>query len=197
MNKFNFYRLCREWHGYMSAIAFVALLFFSITGIFLNHPQMFRLDIPALTDFKISLTPEQIDTLKVSENQTDVLIDYVREIADLRGKDVDAVASSDSLVLRLRGVDGLTDIQADLSTGSVEVFVESNHVIQVLNSLHRGEEAGSVWRLLIDILAVVLIIVSLLGYCLFISMRTRLKTAMILTFVGLSIPLLLFWVSVV
>ena len=33
------YRQCRAWHGYLSAFAFIALMFFSATGILLNHPD--------------------------------------------------------------------------------------------------------------------------------------------------------------
>ena len=29
--KVNFYRQCRLWHGYLSAFAFIALMFFSLT----------------------------------------------------------------------------------------------------------------------------------------------------------------------
>lgn len=37
-----FYPLCRMLHAYFSAFAFLALIFFSITGVMLNHPDWFE-----------------------------------------------------------------------------------------------------------------------------------------------------------
>ena len=34
-----FYRLCRMMHAYFSAFAFLILMFFSITGLLLDHPE--------------------------------------------------------------------------------------------------------------------------------------------------------------
>ena len=40
--KIEFYRQSRLWHGYLSAFAFIALIFFSVTGLLLNHPEWLK-----------------------------------------------------------------------------------------------------------------------------------------------------------
>src|SRR5690349_7800411 len=44
--KGEFYRQCRQWHGYLSAFAFLALAFFAITGLLLNNPTWLSSDLP-------------------------------------------------------------------------------------------------------------------------------------------------------
>ena len=43
----DFYRHSRYVHGWLSAFAFLTLLFFSVTGLLLNHPEWFE---PAKTE---------------------------------------------------------------------------------------------------------------------------------------------------
>ena len=47
LDKGAFFRLCRMLHAYLSAFAFLALFFFSATGILLNHPEWFERYQPA------------------------------------------------------------------------------------------------------------------------------------------------------
>ncbi len=37
----DFYRHARYVHGWLSAFAFIVLIFFSVTGLLLNHPEWF------------------------------------------------------------------------------------------------------------------------------------------------------------
>ena len=39
-NKGAFYRQCRMLHAYLSAGAFVMLMFFALSGLLLNHPHL-------------------------------------------------------------------------------------------------------------------------------------------------------------
>ena len=43
----DFYRHSRYVHGWLSAFAFLTLLYFSVTGLLLNHPEWFE---PAKTE---------------------------------------------------------------------------------------------------------------------------------------------------
>src|SRR5690242_20539981 len=54
--KISFYRQCRLWHGWLSAFAFLALMFFSATGLLLNHPEWFG-DNSALVESHAQFDP--------------------------------------------------------------------------------------------------------------------------------------------
>ena len=73
----------------------------------------------------------------------------------------------------------------DLSTGQAEVIVKRAKLVDTLNELHRGKNAGAAWKAIIDISAIVIIALSVIGYVLFFSLRFRLRTSLILT--GLSL----------
>jgi hypothetical protein len=61
------------------------------------------------------------------------------------------------------------------------VIVEPAPTLSIVNELHRGERAGATWRWFIDAFAVLLVILSIVGYLIFLSLRFRLRTALLLT----------------
>jgi hypothetical protein len=81
----------------------------------------------------------------------------------------------------MQGVRGLTDLRASLVTGQVKVVVEPAPTLSIVNELHRGERAGPSWRLFIDATAIILVVLSIIGYLIFLSLRFRLRTALLLT----------------
>lgn len=184
-----FYRQCRIWHGYLSAFAFLALLFFAVTGILLNHPDALKVRVPPPAEKTLTLTPAEVASLKAAPQPAPVLVKIVAPRVRLKGRLKDSEAVGDELFVRMQGVRGSSDLRADLAAGTVSVVVEAQHPIAVANALHRGELAASAWRLVIDIAAVVLIALSLVGYVLFLSLRFRLRTALVLT--GLSLAAML------
>ncbi len=69
----DFYRHSRYVHGWLSAFAFLTLLFFSVTGLLLNHPEWFE---PAKTEQTTQLIlPESIlKSIKQQENPSDTIL---------------------------------------------------------------------------------------------------------------------------
>jgi len=179
--KLRFYRQCRIWHGYLSAFAFVALLFFAVTGIFLNHPDWFTAKTPPLGESTITLTPKQLQDVRNAQMPAEALMRIVAVQTTLYGEYKNGEVAAGQVFVRLQGVRGSSDIRANLDDGSVSVAVERATTVSLLNALHRGELAGTTWRALIDVAAGVLVVLSLVGYAIFMSMTTRLKTALVIT----------------
>lgn len=191
-----FYRQCRLWHGYLSAFAFLALVFFAATGILLNHPNWPKVTPPALVESRFALTPQQVSRIRASAEPG-------RELAALAGAKLKLIGAyregdlvGDDLYVRLQGVRGTSDLRAHLETGQVEATVERQHLIAVINGLHRAEAAGAAWRFMVDVFGVVLIALSLIGYVLFLSLRFRWRTALALTGASLIVMLGLFLATV-
>ena len=183
--KMRVYRQCRLWHGYLSAFAFAALLFFAVTGVFLNHPDWFSSNRPRSSPVQMTLTPSQLQELRDASVPAELLTKLVAEQTTLYGEYKDGTVAMTQIFVRMRGARGSSDIRADLNNGSVAVTVERATTVALLNALHRGEQAGSAWRMFIDAIAAVLIAVSLIGYAIFFSMTPRLKTAVLVT--GVSV----------
>lgn len=187
--KGEFYRQCRLWHGYLSAFSFIALLFFSATGVVLNHPDWFKTRAPAAVESHFTLTAAELARVKAAPAPGPVLVEIAAAKSPLKGAFVEAEVAGDDVFARLNGVRGSSDVRGNLRTGAVEVVVEGKTTVAIFNGLHRAENAGKPWRLLVDILGGLLIVMSLVGYILFLSLRFRLRTALVLT--GLSLVLMI------
>lgn len=180
-SKQDFYRICRLLHGWLSAIAFLVLCFFSLTGLLLNHPDWVGDSAPRPIEHEFTLEPEALQRLIDADEPERLLPELAAQHVELRGEMTGGNQAGNDLFVRMQGVRGLTDIRASLVTGSVEVVVERAPTVSILNELHRGERAGMGWRLLIDAMAVLLIALSIVGYLIFLSLRFRLRTALALT----------------
>lgn len=179
-SKGEFYRQCRIWHGYLSALAFLALIFFSATGILLNHPSLLSLGAPAPVEQHFTLTPDELTQIRAAEEPARQLAVLVDRRFDLAGAYRNGEVSGEDVFISMQGVRGSSNIRANLVTGAADVFIERQDAATVLNELHRGEHAGDAWRLAIDIIAILLIAVSLIGFMLFLSLRFRLRTSLML-----------------
>ena len=179
--KFRIYRQCRLWHGYLSAFAFAALLFFSTTGLILNHPDWFAGAAPPLEEATFELTQAQLKQVRDAPTPGEILARIAAEHATLYGEYKDGTVAGDQIFVRLQGARGASDIRANTTDGSVAVTAEAATTVAVMNALHRGETAGAAWRLSIDLMAIVMIVVALAGYAIFLSMSGKLRTALLIS----------------
>ena len=191
----DFYRHSRYVHGWLSAFAFLTLLFFSVTGLLLNHPEWFE---PAKTEQTTQLIlPESIlKSIKQQENPSDTILNYVRQQQNVVGRYQSSEVLDNEVMIRLESPAGATDIWVMADTGETEITQKPASTVSMLNDLHRGKNSGLAWSWLIDISAIIVIALSLVGYILFLSIKTRLVTHLVLTAVSLALIILLIWSAV-
>ena len=191
----DFYRHSRYVHGWLSAFAFLTLLFFSVTGLLLNHPEWFE---PAKTEQTTQLIlPESIlKSIKQQENPSDAILNYVRQQQNVVGRYQSSEVMDNEVMIRLESPAGATDIWVMADTGETEITQKPASTVSMLNDLHRGKNSGLAWSWLIDISAIIVIALSLVGYILFLSIKTRLVTHLVLTAVSLALIILLIWSAV-
>jgi hypothetical protein len=183
-NKNDFFRWCRIIHGWLSAFAFLMLCFFSVTGILLNHPEWEIGGQVNPIEKQFTLSPAQINLIQSAQVPAEALsVIAAKEIAVV-GVYNDGDRVGNEIFARMQGVRGITDLHANLGTGLVLAVVEPAPTGKLLNELHRAEHAGKVWRLVVDAVAVLLILMSVIGYLIFLSLRFRMRTALILTAVS-------------
>ncbi len=181
------YRLCRTWHGYLSAVAFFWLLFFSVTGILLNHPTWLRGDRPVIANRHFRLGAQELKSITAQENPGPALVLAMRGSRGLKGEIDSSDVVGSRLFVRMRGAAGSTDLQFDLQSGQGSAVIETFPVATLFKELHRGEQAGRIWRTLIDVAGITLVMTSILGLLIYFSMRLRLRTALILVAGGVAI----------
>src|SRR5690349_16064323 len=86
MTKNDFYRYCRLIHGWLSAFAFIALCFFSFTGLLLNHPEWFSGSPASIVKTKFTLTETEAEQLRTSSDPSRMLAGLVAKKVALQGK---------------------------------------------------------------------------------------------------------------
>jgi uncharacterized protein len=147
----------RWLHIYTSMISLMVVLFFSATGVTLNHPEW----LPGETrqDYSGTLPAGwnaggTVDWLKVAE--------FLRTTHGVRGtahdNRVDAGQGSISFSAPGYSADSFFD-----PSGAYKLTVTSQGLLAVVNDLHRGRDAGKAWSWLIDFAGYFLVVISLTG----------------------------------
>jgi hypothetical protein len=191
-----FYRLSRVWHGYLSAFAFVWVLFFATSGILLNHPDWFGGGDVPIAERPVHLTPAELAAVKAHAEPGRALVAVVRARAGLNGEFSSGDLVGDELFVRLKGARGSSDLRVSLTSGVGSASVETAPALGVFKELHRGELSGPVWRALIDIAGAILAISSVLGLVIYFSLRYRLRTALGLIGAGTVVMLVAILIAV-
>lgn len=181
-----FYRLSRMLHAYLSAFAFLALMFFSVTGLLLDHPDWLA-GRGAEHESKLTVPAAALAQAKTQHDPNAALAAYVAGQTRLVGAYRSGEVDDGQANLRFEGVKGSSTVVVDLTSGQADVTVEHATALTVIGDLHRGKNASIAWRAVIDITAVLVCLMSLIGYVLFFSLRFRLRTSLILTFASLAV----------
>lgn len=188
-----FYTQCRHWHGYLSAFAFLALIFFSASGILLNHPEWLG-DSEGAAPQVFTATLPAAD-IAIAQHAT-AAGPALAALASARLPVVGAYSSADidsrQAFLRYEGVKGSSDVSIDLKSGQASARVRRADMLTVMDDLHRGKNVGKVWQWVIDLSGALFLVLSLIGYVLFFTLRFRLKVALVLTALSLSTLALIF-----
>ncbi|MBB34288.1 MAG: hypothetical protein CME88_15345 [Hirschia sp.] len=186
------YRFARATHGYLSAFAFIGLIFFAASGFLLNHPEWFadkrdarQVELVQLPD------PLIVEALK-QDDKGAALARLLESQTVMAGEFASAEILDEDAMLRFTGVKANVDVFIDLASGEAEIETARSGVMAVIRDLHRGKEAGAVWRLLIDVIAIVTLVLSLVGFFLFFTMRFRLATSLKLTAASLAAMVAIF-----
>lgn len=181
-----FYTQCRIWHGYLSAFAFLALIFFSASGIVLNHPDWLDEEQAEAQILTATLAPGALAAARGAADPGPALGALVAGQMKLLGAFSSADISGSQAFLRYEGVKGSSDVTLDLRSGRASARVRRADALTVIDDLHRGKNVGKAWQALIDISGAIFLLLSLVGYVLFFTMRFRLRTALALTALSLG-----------
>jgi hypothetical protein len=180
-----FYRLCRMLHAYLSAFAFLALIFFSATGLLIDHPEWLQAK-PSEREVKLIVPAAFLAQAKAAKDPDGALAAAVARMTPLVGAYRSGEIDDGQADLRFEGVKGSSTVMLDVASGQADVTVDRSTALEVMGDLHRGKNATLPWRLVIDASAVLVLTLSMIGYVLFFSLRFRLRTSLILTAVSLA-----------
>jgi hypothetical protein len=156
-------------HVYVSMALLTLLLFFSVTGITLNHPEWFSSHQAQVIEKE--LTIDRIANLAIKNNsitnvQQQTITKEVETAFSISLVNINAELMSGELFYSIKQAGKSASIAIDLETG--DVFYEQTHYgwWAVLNDLHKGRNTSKFWGWIIDLSSVLFIIFSISGFIL-------------------------------
>jgi hypothetical protein len=189
-------KLSRWLHIYLSMLSFAVVLFFSFTGLTLNHPNWFGGDKQVVVKNKGKLNVNWVnpaDTSKVSKLE---IVEFLRKTYHVKGLVNEFRIDDIEVSVSFKGPAYACDAFIDRQTGIYEVSEIKMGLMAVMNDLHKGRDTGKAWAWVIDVSAVFLILVSLSGLILLFFIKKRRFAGLIAGAVGLLLCLLMYWLFV-
>ncbi|MFC4639467.1 PepSY-associated TM helix domain-containing protein [Deinococcus hohokamensis] len=183
------WNLWLRWlHTYTSMISLLVVLFFALTGITLNHPDWVFGSGETIREVTGTLPAGWIrggtvDWLNVAED--------LREQQGLRGRAGDTRLDGTEASLAFAAPGYSADVVIDARTGQYTARVLQQDALAVMNDLHKGRDAGSGWKWLIDLSGVVLTVVALTGIGILLFLKKTRRQALSVMAVGSVLALLL------
>ncbi len=182
-------------HVYTSMLALILMLFFGVTGVTLNHPDWSISDSERLTDSTGILPPER---LLGSVEGTEVLIavsEYARSDLGVSGEVVDFGLEQPDGFINYRSPGYAADLFFDAATGDYQLTTRQQGFVGVMNALHAGRDAGSGWKLVIDVSGILLTVIAVTGIAIQLFMRKRRRSALTVMFAGALLTILLILIA--
>ncbi len=177
--KHDFYRHARYVHAWLSAFAFVVLIFFAATGLLLNNPQWLSSNQPPSQAEHVQLVPvttAQVHAIHKSQNPSQTVLELAQAQHVLIGHLQSSEVIDNEVMLHMESPAGRTDIWYDPAQQHIEITQQAASAVVLLKELHRGKHVNNAWSWLIDISATVILLLSLAGFILFLSLKARLIT---------------------
>lgn len=179
------HRYSKILHAYISAFAFIILMFFAASGLLLNHPEWFESSQQESNPIETQIPMAEIESALSDLDQETALSELIQSSLPLVGMFKSAeIFIGEEAFLKYNGAKGTSDVYIDLTTGMVEYEVQKFGVVEIMNNLHLGKDSGATWKWLIDISAILILALSLFGFFLMLFIRFRLANSLI--FMGVS-----------
>ena len=184
------YRLSLWLHLYASMLSLLVVLFFSATGITLNHTDWVFGNAESEHTYEGKLPDTWKQNGQINWLQT---AEALRATHRLKGRVSDTRSDDQEASITFRAPAYAADAIINLADGSYSLKVVAHGPVAVLNDLHRGRDAGRAWAWLIDLSGGFLLLVSLTGLVLALFLRKTRRAAVITALVGAAIMVLLMW----
>ena len=196
----------RRLHVYISMALLFVVLFFSVTGITLNRPELFESTQPNIQRSTLTLPASlfsiQDGRLKADETAFETFLFEEANLSGVpSGLDIYAEIEDGELLIGevsmdFKGPGYNASVFVDVTSEMVEVETTNYGVIALLNDLHKGRNSGEVWKWFIDITALLMIFFVLTGVCLLLPKKKTLNTSIKWMVFGSAISLAIYFVAV-
>ena len=183
-------------HIYCSMFGLAALLFFSVTGITLNHPSWFLSDAERVTEAEGAVDPDwlvgddsrSVDDVEEANPVEGVdrlaVVEHLRAEHGVDGALAEFNADEYECMVTFRGPGYSADAFIDRETGRYTLTEVRSGAVAVLNDLHKGRDTGPAWSAVIDLSAALMAFVAITGLVLLFFLKLRRGPGLIVAAIG-------------
>jgi len=184
----------RWLHLYLSMVSFAIVLFFSVTGITLNHQEWFS-DRQKTTVMHGVAQASMLGNRAAQGDAANVdklgLVEMLRA-QGIHGAVSDLRVDDSQIEISFKAPGYSADAFIERDTGKYDLTETRNGFVAVINDLHKGRDSGKAWSMFIDVSAVLLTLVSATGLLLIWFIHKRRTTGILLAFAGAVVSVLLY-----
>lgn len=188
-------KIIRWLHIYGSMISCAIVLFFSVTGLTLNHPTWFGASVERVRESSGELKREWLAGADGQPAKLEI-VEHLRSVDRARGAISDFTVDESQLIVAFRAPGYTADAFIERDTGKYQMTESALGFVAVLNDLHKGRDSGAAWSWVIDISAVLLVLVSLTGLLLILYINRHRRTGLLTGVGGMAVCLLIYFVLV-
>lgn len=158
-------------HIYVSMALLSLLLFFSVTGITLNHPEWFRDSKADVVERALMIDLSMIENPPLTPQQIVKVSTAIEQKLSISLNNTILESSQDELFFSIKRAGKNTAITLDLVSG--ELFFEETDYgwWALMNDLHKGRNTSVFWGWIIDITSLLCILFALSGFILAMPQR--------------------------
>ena len=204
-------KLMRWLHIYLSMISLAVVLFFSVTGITLNHPDWFFAEAErreqaegdiSLKWLQIAGRPPAGNSAAAQDADTSRLVskldvvEHLRNTHGIHGALAEFRVDERECMVTFKGPGYAADTFIDRESGHYTLTQTYHGFIAVINDLHKGRDTGPIWSVVIDVSAVLITVVSLTGLVLLFYLKLRRVPGMVVALIGTIIVLSIYRIYV-
>jgi hypothetical protein len=173
----------RWLHIYLSMLSFVVVLFFSVTGITLNHAEWFDgKQVEKKTKGTVPVIwVKTTDTTKIKKLE---IVELLRKNYGIKGYVSDFLIQDDQCSLSFKGPGYSADAFISRKDGTFQLSELRLGIVAILNDLHKGRDSGSGWSWLIDVSAIFLTLVSVSGLVMLFFMKKKRVSGLLIGLLG-------------
>ncbi|WP_395783242.1 PepSY-associated TM helix domain-containing protein [Aquirufa sp.] len=190
-------RTVAEWsrwlHIYLSMFSFVIVLFFSVTGLTLNHLDWFP-EKEVLNELDGRLNPAWVnatDTAKVKKLE---IVEFLRASHQVKGQLNDFRIDESEFSISFQGPGYTADVFVDRTKGSYHLSERSLGVIAWANDLHKGRDTGQGWKWVIDFSAIFMTVISITGLILLLFIKKKRANGLLWLVLGIGAIALFYFI---
>jgi hypothetical protein len=186
----------RWLHIYVSMFGLAAVLFFSVTGITLNHPGWFYKGAERSRQAEGTMDRAWLQPAGADAVAKLAIVEHLRSAHAIAGAVADFRVDDSEILVSFKGPAYAADAFIDRESGRYKLSETYHGLVALINDLHKGRDTGPLWSAVIDVSALLMTLIAASGLVLLFYLKLRRVAGVMVAVAGTLVLVVLYrmWV---